>query len=206
MGALYVDDPTGPDGYGSDTHTASVVGGRIFGVAKQVNLLNVQIWGQSGSNSLDKVLSAIQWTTNHSRGKKGVAHLEINTAGGRVFLPISSHNPLRRTSLAVLQALNDAVSAAVLGGLPMVMMSGNKGTVRIVIETSTIVIDTSFFYCCRIHASSHPRLLMVRSQSMPLISVMHDGRAVTMVRVPTLRPPASASVVRGTPTTKLSAY
>ena len=53
----------GEDCKGHGTHVAGTVGGLKYGVAKDVNLVSVRVFGCAGGSSVSRVLSAIEWVT-----------------------------------------------------------------------------------------------------------------------------------------------
>jgi subtilisin family serine protease len=63
-------DPTqapGEDCRGHGTHVAGTVGGGTFGVAKDVDLVSVRVFGCSGGSPYSRVLAAVEWITENTR-------------------------------------------------------------------------------------------------------------------------------------------
>lgn len=93
---------------GHGTHVAGLIGSRTFGVAKDVDIIEVKALNSGGAGSLSTIISAIEFTVNHRKksGKPGVANLSLGATRNRV--------------------LNQAVEAAVDTGLIMVVAAGNS--------------------------------------------------------------------------------
>jgi PKD repeat protein len=63
------DDPLmepGEDCYGHGTPVAGIVGGTTYGVAKDVNLVNVKVFSCKGGATASTVISAIDWVTQNA--------------------------------------------------------------------------------------------------------------------------------------------
>ncbi len=100
-------DLTGGDGSdceGHGTHVAGTVGGKTYGVAKQVALRSVRVFGCSGTTSESMVIAGIDWVTGHAR-LPAVANMSL---GGPFNGP-----------------LNDAVAKSVASGIVYVVAAGN---------------------------------------------------------------------------------
>lgn len=92
---------------GHGTHVAGVVGGRIWGVAKEVKLVPVRVMDCAGSGSVSGVIAGLDWAAN-----TGIRPAVVNLSlGGGISV-----------------ALNAAVAAAVAKGLVVVVAAGNSGT------------------------------------------------------------------------------
>jgi serine protease len=69
--ASYGYDVYGADGsdcYGHGTHVAATVGGRTFGVAKDVRLVSVKVLGCTGSGSVSLIIAGLEWVAAHATG------------------------------------------------------------------------------------------------------------------------------------------
>ncbi len=97
-------DPT--DGHGHGTHVAGTVGGREFGVAKEVVLHAVKVLGDNGSGTDSEVIEGIDWVTRHAQenGWPAVANLSL---GG---------DPAPALDAAVCRSLAAGVAYAVAAG------------------------------------------------------------------------------------------
>jgi subtilisin family serine protease len=93
----------GQDCDGHGTHVAGTVGGKTYGVAKNVNLVEVRVLDCSGSGSWSGVIAGIDWVMAH-RASKSVANMSL---GG----PASS-----AVDTAVANAINAGVTFAVAAG------------------------------------------------------------------------------------------
>lgn len=75
-----VDDDSSntPDCIGHGTHVASTIGSTTYGVAKEVNIIPVKIFGCSGSTSTSNVVKALSWIYNNiNLNKKNVINMSI---------------------------------------------------------------------------------------------------------------------------------
>lgn len=105
-GVNYI-DARNEDCNGHGTHVASTVGGAIYGVAKNVNLIAVKVLDCGGSGTYAAVIAGIDYSTSsHSKGRRSVANMSLG--GG------------------ASQAVDDAVSASVREGVTHVIAAGNS--------------------------------------------------------------------------------
>jgi serine protease len=96
------------DGNGHGTHCAGTVAGITYGVAKEANLIAVKVLADSGSGAWSGVIAGMNWVTEQSQtsGRRSVANLSLG--GG------------------FTQTVNDAVNAAVAGGVTCAVAAGNS--------------------------------------------------------------------------------
>ena len=95
----------GSDCHGHGTHVAGTIGGRTYGVAKDVSLVNVRVFGCDGSGSTSKIVAGLDWiVSHHPSGTPAVANLSF---GGSTSSTIDS---------AVKRLIADGVSAVVAAG------------------------------------------------------------------------------------------
>ncbi|GAB3152926.1 hypothetical protein GCM10027290_44760 [Micromonospora sonneratiae] len=101
-GSLPADDCNG-----HGTHVAGTVGGRTYGVAKNVRLVAVRVFGCGSSGSLSVIIAGVNWVTgNHAAGQPAVANMSL---GG-----------------SLNTSLNTAVSNSILDGVSYVVAAGNS--------------------------------------------------------------------------------
>ena len=97
-------DATAQDCNGHGTHVAGTVGGRTYGVAKDVKLVGVRVLDCRGSGSYSAIIAGIDWVTAHAV-KPAVANLSLG--GG------------------VSSALNAAVTKSIAAGVTYAVAAGN---------------------------------------------------------------------------------
>jgi subtilisin family serine protease len=99
-GALPADDCNG-----HGTHVAGTVGGRTYGVAKEVRLIAVRVLNCAGSGSYAGVIAGINWVTSHHQpGQPAVANMSL---GGALNTSVNT---------AVANSIADGVTYAVAAG------------------------------------------------------------------------------------------
>jgi len=94
----------GNDGNGHGTHVAGTVGGNIYGVAKNVQLVAVRVLDNSGSGSTSGVIAGMDWVAANAV-KPAVANMSLG--GGSST------------------ATDDAVARMFDAGIPVVVAAGN---------------------------------------------------------------------------------
>ena len=110
-GANFVPGAPNTDDNGHGTHCAGSLGGKTYGVAKNTTLIAVKVLDWAGSGSYSSVISGLQWVINDatSSGMVQRSVISMSLSGG--------YSP----------ALNAAVDAAYLAGLPVIVAAGNNG-------------------------------------------------------------------------------
>jgi subtilisin family serine protease len=98
------DGKRGIDCNGHGTHVAGTVGGKSYGVAKNVLLHAVRVLSCSGSGSTAGVISGVDWVTNNKQ-LPAVANMSLGGGADR--------------------ALDDAVRRSVAAGITYVLAAGN---------------------------------------------------------------------------------
>jgi subtilisin family serine protease len=100
------DGQEGQDCHGHGTHVAGIIGGRTFGVAKDVELVAVRVLDCNGSGSISGVIAGVDWVTaDHAAGAPAVANMSL---GG-----------------AASATLDDAVKRSVADGVAYAVAAGN---------------------------------------------------------------------------------
>ncbi len=103
-----IDDGNGTeDCNGHGTHVAGTVGSATYGVAKDVTLVPVRIFGCMGGSPWSTIIAGIDWVTrNHTNGAPAVANMSL--------------------SGSVAAALDLAVSNSISDGITYVVAAGNN--------------------------------------------------------------------------------
>merc|ERR1740139_916100 len=102
---LGIDIPGDGIGYDHGTHVAGIVGGKTYGVAPDVILVDVKVLDYYGSGTIDDVIAGVDWVYNDAKGKSAVANMSLKTP---------QHKPL-----------NDAVKNLVDSGVLTVAAAGS---------------------------------------------------------------------------------
>jgi cerevisin len=95
------------DGNGHGTHVAGTIAGKLYGVAKNANVIAVKVLNDNGSGLLSDVIRGIEWVVKESKrtGKNSVANMSLGGSKSR--------------------ATDQAVDAAVKSGVHFVVAAGN---------------------------------------------------------------------------------
>jgi subtilisin family serine protease len=97
------DDSVASDCNGHGTHVAGTIGGRTYGVAKQVKLVAVRVMDCKGSGYLSDIIDGVDWVTAHAI-KPAVANMSIGT----YYSPV--------LDAAVQRSINSGVTYVVAAG------------------------------------------------------------------------------------------
>lgn len=89
------------DGEGHGTHTAAVVGGSTFGIAKEVDLKTVKVLTRDGAGDTAGVLSGIDWMVSYKRQNPNTPMVANMSLGGA---------PSRALDRAVQNAIKEGTS------------------------------------------------------------------------------------------------
>ena len=96
------------DGHGHGTHVAGTVGGKMYGVAKKVNLVPVRVFDSAGGGATTTVVvNAINWAVADSRVPNSKKVLNLSLGGG------------------AQTAMDEAVRSAVAAGVTVAVAAGN---------------------------------------------------------------------------------
>ncbi|GAX24017.1 proprotein convertase subtilisin/kexin type 9 [Fistulifera solaris] len=96
------------DGFGHGTHVAGIVGGTQYGVAKEVDLVSVQVLNENGEGSLSGMLLALDYVMDQKAASPDTP-MVIN------FSLSGSHHPL----------LDEAIEQVVQANITVVAAAGN---------------------------------------------------------------------------------
>ncbi|KAL5600951.1 hypothetical protein BROUX41_005785 [Berkeleyomyces rouxiae] len=110
FGANFVDGSTDTDDNGHGSHVAGTIGGRTFGVAKNVNLVAVKVLDAQGGGDTATVVEGMQWI---------VDDVEANNRTGKAIMNMSLGGTFS-------QAMNDAIEALRVAGVVPVVAAGNE--------------------------------------------------------------------------------
>lgn len=97
--------PSTQDCNGHGTHVAGTIGGSTHGVAKDVSLVAVRVFGCSGSTTTAAIIDGVDWVVGHHAGGPAVANMSLG--GGSSA------------------ALDQAVQAMIADGVSTAVASGN---------------------------------------------------------------------------------
>lgn len=103
-------DPRNGGGHG--THVAGIIGGKHYGVAKNVTLVGVQVLQPNGKGSVSNFLGGINWVVEQEKNHTRPAIINLSLG-----LPKSNVRS---------KALAQAVDAAVKSGIPVIAAAGNS--------------------------------------------------------------------------------
>jgi len=70
------DDADAADGNGHGTFVASIIGGRVYGVAKRIKIVPVKVLADNGAGTMADVIAGIDWVTAHA-AHPAVANLSL---------------------------------------------------------------------------------------------------------------------------------
>ena len=97
--------PSTDDCNGHGTHVSGTIGGTTYGVAKNVTLVAVRVFGCGSSTTIAAIIAGVDWVTgNHQAGEPAVANMSL---GGGANAALDT---------AVRNMIADGVSAAIAAG------------------------------------------------------------------------------------------
>lgn len=135
---LFNDDTTPEDQNGHGTHTAGTIGGTNYGVANQVTIHPVKIFGAGNSTEDSMTVEAVEWVTARHLEAPNVPMVVNMSLGG-------DRNP----------AVNDAVANSIASGVTYVVSAGNNG-----------LYPAPIFDACQASPASTPDAITVASSTV----------------------------------------
>jgi subtilisin family serine protease len=108
------DDPKSSDNdvHGHGTHVAGIVGGKTYGVAKNVNLVGIKVFNDdTGTATTIDIIKALEWVVDQVRSRdSSKAVVNLSLGGG------------------ISPAMDAAIAATVRQGIVVVVAAGNENS------------------------------------------------------------------------------
>jgi subtilisin family serine protease len=99
------------DCHGHGTHVSGTIGGTTYGVAKEVTLIPVRVFGCAGSTTNSAIIAGINWAiTNHQPRVKAVANMSLG-GGASSALDTAVNNLINDGVIVVVAAGNSRQDA-----------------------------------------------------------------------------------------------
>ncbi|KAF9393635.1 hypothetical protein CPC16_001504 [Podila verticillata] len=114
MGANFIQGSANTDENGHGTHVSGTIGGRTYGVAKNVQLVGVKVLNAQGSGK--------DWVVSRARGTKAVVNMSLG--GGKSQAVDAAATRIFNAGIALLVAAGNDANADACNGSP----SGAQGT------------------------------------------------------------------------------
>ncbi|KAF9174429.1 hypothetical protein BGX21_005074 [Mortierella sp. AD011] len=108
FGANFISGSANTDENGHGTHVAGIIGGTIYGVAKNISIVSVKVLDATGSGSASGVIAGMDWVISHAIPGKSVVNMSL---GG-----------------AKSNAVNDAAQRLYNADIPLIVAAGNSGS------------------------------------------------------------------------------
>ncbi|SOC81126.1 Peptidase inhibitor I9 [Salinimicrobium sediminis] len=108
-----IDDPDigdGEDCNGHGTHVAGTIGGKTYGVAKDVNLISVRVFSCHSQTSEARVLQAVDWVTANA-AHPAVVNISLGKEGVEEPLELAIENSISSGINYVISAGNSNINA-----------------------------------------------------------------------------------------------
>jgi subtilisin family serine protease len=160
-------DPEDSRGHG--THVAGIVGGTRYGVANQVTLYPVKVFGTQDQTTTHEILiAAIEWVMDHHQANPAPAVINMSLGGG------------------LNAALNASVQSAIDDGITLVASAGNAGNAPIQSDSCTfspasapnaITVSASDLYDARPSFSSYGPCIDLFAPGSRVLSAWFTGDA-----------------------------
>ena len=101
---LVGDGQNGNDCNGHGTHVAGTIGGSVHGVAKEVTLVSVRVFGCTGGSSWSTIIAGINWAIEHHEDNPGPAVANMSLGGGASSSVDTATNSLINSGVATAVA------------------------------------------------------------------------------------------------------
>ena len=103
------DDEVAEDCHGHGTHVGGTVGGKTYGVAKEVDLVAMRVLNCSGRGNWSRIIAAVDWVVINRDGP-AVANLSLGGPSRHVF-DMAIHNAVRAGLPVIVSAGNASIDA-----------------------------------------------------------------------------------------------
>ncbi len=116
--------PSTEDCNGHGTHVSGTIGGTTYGVAKNVTLVAVRVFGCSNSTTTAAIIAGVDWVTgNHQAGQPAVANMSLG-GGANASLDTAVRN-------MILDGVSCAIAAGNGNALGLPVNSCNQSPARV---------------------------------------------------------------------------
>ena len=97
---------------GHGTHVSGTIGGKIYGVAKQVNIVPVRVLGCNGSGTNSGVIAGLNWIGNNSTAGRSVVNMSLGSPGSTT-VDAAVNTLIERKVVVVVAAGNSTKDACI---------------------------------------------------------------------------------------------
>ncbi|KAG0031060.1 hypothetical protein BGZ82_007151 [Podila clonocystis] len=122
MGANFINGAPNTDENGHGTHVAGIIGGRTFGVAKNVTLVGVKVLAADGRGSFAAIIAGMDWVASSARGTKAIVNMSLGAGKSQSLDAVV--NRIFNAGIAVVVAAGNDANADACHGSP----SGARGS------------------------------------------------------------------------------
>ncbi|KAG0031123.1 hypothetical protein BGZ81_001726 [Podila clonocystis] len=122
MGANFINGAPNTDENGHGTHVAGIIGGRTFGVAKNVTLVGVKVLAADGRGSFAAIIAGMDWVVSSARGTKAVVNMSLGAGKSQSLDAVA--NRIFDAGIALVVAAGNDANADACNGSP----SGARGS------------------------------------------------------------------------------